>query len=180
MTLIPLRDLLGPSPLAGRIHGERDLSKIEDALRAGESDVVILDFDKVELITSSYFLAAFWPLWGDRGGQEWFPILANVGEQVLEDIVLPVRQGRGAIWTATWSAGSLREPRVEGDLETELRLTLRLALEQGEVTASSLHEQDASVGKTAWNNRLADLHRLRLLRRRKEGRQLIYVVPWGV
>jgi hypothetical protein len=46
----------------------------------------------------------------------------------------------------------------------------------GEITGAELERQfpEETIKATAWNNRLKDLHNMRLLRREKRGREQVY------
>lgn len=180
---IHLRDRLNTQTLAGRLSGERDRAVFEELVRKSVAAAVVIDFEGVQVVTSSYFLAGMWPLWNDRGDREVYPILANVSDDIREDIVLPVRSCKAAVWMGTWTGAQYDAPKVVGELDVELRHTVSLAVEQTQVTATTLYDldtqpEDRRVQKTAWNNRLAALHQLRLLHRYKASRQLVYAVPW--
>jgi len=63
-----------------------------------------------------------------------------------------------------------------GSLDSVQAETLKVVLEYSEVTGAKLEQlrpQD-NVKATAWNNRLKDLYKKRLLRRRKQGREQFY------
>lgn len=82
---------------------------------------------------------------------------------------------------------SIEEAEMLGHLDPTLSLTLKAVTQLGNVTAPELHQafpQD-KVTVTAWNNRLNDLHALRLVRRIRAGRAWKYEpvakkVLWGL
>jgi hypothetical protein len=121
-------------------------------------------------LSSSYFDAAIWPLWTSG---ELFPVLARVPRAAVDDIEILLKANGGAVWSL--GKGT---PSCLGVLDPSLATTLGRVIEKGELAAGDLLDVDPSIGATAWSNRLAALHQLRLVRRRKDGRRLIYVAAW--
>jgi hypothetical protein len=159
--------------LAGRIPGTADKSKIEKAARAAAvNGRVAIDCSGIDVMSSSYFDAAVWPLWSIA---DFFPILTKVPPNVVDDIEIVLKANGGAIWCITRS-----EPRIVGALDPTLDRTVQEVVKRGEVSAGDLLDLDRAIGPTAWSNRLAALYNLRLLRRSKDGRRLNYVVAWKV
>ena len=70
----------------------------------------------------------------------------------------------------------VEEATLLGHLDATLALTLKAAGQHGTVTAPELHRAFPrdEVTVTAWNNRLNDLHALRLVRRIRAGRAWKY------
>ncbi|MBA2540165.1 MAG: helix-turn-helix transcriptional regulator [Deltaproteobacteria bacterium] len=151
--------------------GINDRPKIEKAARAVAVDGgVVVDCSGVEVMSSSYFDAAVWPLWS---ASELFPILSKVPPAALDDIELVLKANSGAVWHLAKG-----EPRLLGQLDPSLVKTLDEVAKRGEVSAGDLAEVDRAIGPTAWSNRLAALYQLRLVRRKKDGRRLNYIVSW--
>lgn len=173
---VDVADVTGRQILAGRTNGEVDRLRLEGVTRRSRSgDVVVLDLGNVEAMTSSYFSAALWPIW--HRDPEVFPILANISLDCADDIELVLRDRDSAAWHAHWDSG-LQASKIIGALDTSLHATVNHLIQKGEATAGDLLGLENGIGVTAWSNRLAVLYQQRLLRRRKDGRRLIYAPSW--
>ncbi|MCC7536890.1 MAG: helix-turn-helix transcriptional regulator [Deltaproteobacteria bacterium] len=163
--------LLGRTVLAGRAAGQADKHKLETAALAAVIDGrVAFDLGGVEALSSSYFDAAIWPLWKSH---EVFPSLSNVPPVAVDDIKIVLAASGGAVWCT-----GPGKPQLLGELDPSLATTLDRIVRVGELSASDLLELDRRIGATAWSNRLASLYELRLVRRRKDGRRLLYRPAW--
>ncbi len=162
--------------LAGRAAGQADYPKIEKAAKAAAEDDgrIMLDLTGVEVLSSSYFDAAIWPLWSLV--PELYPALVKVPQTAIDDIEIILRANSAAVWS--FKKDGDRSPHLLGAMDSTLKTTLGRVIDVGELTAGDLVDVDRSIGMTAWSNRLAALHQLRLVRRRKDGRRLIYVPAW--
>jgi hypothetical protein len=171
-----ITEVVGRQVLAGRVAGQTDYPQLEQAARAAASPDgrVLLDLAGIEVLSSSYFDAALWPLWSLT--PELYPGLVRVPQAAVDDMELVLRANQAAVWSFKTEAD--RRPRLLGVIDPALRLTLDRVAEHGELTAGDLVEAKGSIGATAWSNRLASLHQLRLVRRRKDGRRLIYLLAW--
>jgi hypothetical protein len=73
-----------------------------------------------------------------------------------------------------WKGGHIRNVQVLGTLESPYVTTLEAVAETrvriGDGAASGEHG-GAVIGKTGWINRLSNLHRLRLIRKERVGRE---------
>src|ERR1700733_183361 len=166
-----LAETVKRSVLAGRATGAADKLKIEKAARSAMNDGrVLVDCSGIEVMSSSYFDAAVWPLWTIP---EMFPVLTKVPPTVVDDIEIVLKANGGAVWSFTKG-----EPRIIGPLDQFLTRTVNEIVRRGEVSASDLIDVDRAIGATAWSNRLATLYHLRLVRRKKDGRRLNYVPAW--
>lgn len=178
---VSIAELVRRKVLAGRLSGEADRASLEAAARrAPAGSLLVLDLIGVEVISSSYFAVALWPLWSIQD-LEASPILANIPEDGVDDILLVLKDQNAAVWrSSTEPHGELvaEVPELFGALDAPLQTTLRLVVAKGEVTAADLMEADRTIGMTAWSNRLAALSQLRLLSKRKDGRRLIYAATW--
>lgn len=178
--LLPLARLVDRRVLAGRASGHADRPKIAGAAeRLSPTGLILIDLAGVEVLSSSYFDAALWPLWTVTP-PDTFPILLNVSTDAADDIKLVLKGVGAAVWIATTNPteASPNDPVLLGELDPSLSLTLGTVMARKETTAADLLSVDASIGATAWSNRLAALYQLRLARRRKEGRRLVYVTSW--
>lgn len=167
--------------LASKILGDQHRAKIEAALRAsGPGELAVVDLGAKGHLTSSYFVAAFWPWWADQPA---LPLLANPTDLTSEELDLALRAVGSAAWVVRWdSRDGVREPRLLGTIDPGNREALFDILERGPSTASELNRRrpDEGIGRTAWNNRLALLFGQRLLRRERRGRELAFDVPWRI
>jgi len=162
--------------LAGRMPGKTDYPRIEQAARAAASGhgQVLLDLAEIEVLSSSYFDAGLWPLW--RELPELYPSLVRVPRAALDDIEMVLHPSGAAIWLFKNEAD--QSPGLLGAIDPALKVTLDRVTKLGELTAADLVDVDRKIGLTAWSNRLAALHQLRLVRRRKDGRRLVYMPAW--
>jgi hypothetical protein len=160
---------------AGRAAGFADRAKIERAVAAAAADgKVVLDCSGLAVLSASYFDAALWPLWS--ASPELYPLLAKPPQDAIDDITVLLRANGGVILFTEKNA----KPQMLGTLDPTLKRTLELVVEKGAVTAGDLLDVDGNIGATGWSNRLAALHELRLVQRRKDGRRLIYSPAWEV
>src|SRR4051794_30117919 len=102
-----LRRVVGRSTLGGRPAGLIDRPKIEEHAMACASSTgrVVLDFDGIDVLTASYFEAALWPLWDavprELGLEALHPVVVNVGSDVIDDLVIGLREHGCAAWMLT-------------------------------------------------------------------------------
>lgn len=164
--------------------------------------VVVLDFFGIESASASYIKATLVALAqaGERASREnpeslaepepdalpplpIYPMVAGLAPDVADEIDLVLRDTRGACFEAlACTATGVARAAVRGPVEDGLRWTLELLARTRVVTATQLHEQFSydrtgrarAVTVTAWNNRLAELNRLRLAHRTRQGRQWLY------
>jgi len=157
------------------------------------SEIVVIDFDGIEAATASYMKALVLPLLvGDtgairetvispedprNGGFNIYPVVAGLSDDVREELdgVLRLR-GVPCLEVLTWSSSDISSARLLGALDAILKNTYAMLLREQEATASDLHAKYVGerITTTGWNNRLADLYRLRLVTRHKMGRQWMY------
>jgi hypothetical protein len=167
--------------LAGRRPGEADRKRILRELRtAPEGAAVLLNLKNVDVLSSSYFLACLWPLWRPSPGAagEFYPILANANDMIKDELSFVLEHCPGLVWHCE-DADSISSPSLLGSADSYDTALFKLLLKRGSLTARELHEQDPSIGITAWSTRLGQHHQNRLVRRRKEGKQMLYSLPWA-
>jgi hypothetical protein len=178
---ISLRDLAGREALAGRLPGEAlRIELLKNLRNVPPGGIAALDFSGIAVMTSSFFLGAFKWLWSAEGvDRDLFPVLVNVEAEVADDVGLASCAGG-----LKPLLGSLEEGAIVAaepiNLEDEELRTYRQVDELGEAAAVDLYRLDPKIQPTGWSNRLALLYEARLLRRRKEGRQLVYSVSWRI
>lgn len=166
--------------LAGRLAGEAARPFFEEAVGSETRDAVaVLDFRWVRLTTSSYFLGAFEWLWTSKVAREndIFPILANANQETRDEIELALNARGFKALFAQFDAGGLSDV-TPFNLDREAAETYEKVSSLGEATATDIFRIDPKIQPTGWSNRLALLYEHRLLRRRKNGRQLIYALSW--
>lgn len=179
-----------------------DLLERDFGRESGQSAVVVLDFFGIESASASYIKATLVALTqaGERASREnnespvaadsdalpslpIYPMVAGLAPDVADEIDLVLRDTRGACFEAlACTAIGVARAGVRPPIEDGLRWTLELLARARVMTATQLHEQfpydrtgpGRAVTVTAWNNRLAELHRLRLAHRTRQGRQWSY------
>lgn len=183
----------------GATMGQKLLAPLLDRLRESprNEQVVVLDLAGIEVANASFLKAT--ALWLQRAGAAFadiedgrkrgqggglepinvFPILANAGLEVLEELATILHSEQIGLLVAVLSEDDrILKARRMGHLDPALEETLSALAAERTATASSLCErypQKPPIKPPAWSNRLAELHRLRLARRDREGRQLRYV-----
>jgi hypothetical protein len=177
---LDVRSIGGSDVLAGRLAGEAARPFFERALGSdGEHGVVVLDFREVHLATSSYFLGAFEWLWTSAGvrARGLFPVLANVNQETQDEVSLALKAKGFRALFGTFGYSGLSDV-VPFNLESDAAETYELIAGLKEATATDLFRLNPKIQPTGWSNRLALLYEHRLLRRRKQGRQLFYALSW--
>lgn len=198
MNIIAYRLNQSPKPIhvAGATLGQKHIELLRKRIQNGADEIVIVDFSGIESATASYLKATIvWLIQSARlaltngvnhGAPHGphdpiplsiYPVVAGLGADVREelDAVLPGYR-LTCLETLKRSERRIQTAVIHGPLDHALQDTLRALTECGSGTASSLHKRfpDRKISITGWNNRLADLHMLRLAMRRKEGRQWLY------
>lgn len=186
----------------GEDHRQEILSLLSTRERSAPT-IFLLDYADVEHATSSYVKrTALWlfrcggafcgssegmgadELLGDLGGivpipTNVFPVAANLSADIRDEInevfarrALPFLEALKFGHKEILSAGVLGQPEPS----VQDTLVSIAGLNTHEITAKTLFGamSKAGIGLTAWGNRLSDLHRLRLLDRRKQGKEWVY------
>jgi hypothetical protein len=163
ITIPMLRPGVGPL-LAGRLSGKRAfVAALEKFPELAEPALVLLDFNGVDLATSSYLSEVLVPLRDHLRlrRQPGYAVAANLSDKVREEIEEMLRRSGDAFLTcAADASGQITDVQLCGKLDDKLQETLRLVSRKRETTAAQLHEESRAidtVGATAWNNRLASL-----------------------
>lgn len=167
------------SRLQGKPAGRRDFATICGHLAEAESgSIVLLDFSGVESVNASWLNMAIAPLirWCSESQNEFFPVLANYPTKDLDELELVAEKNQQCYAVTAGTAEPPTVIQLVGRLEPSLYTTIVKLAELGEATGAQLSREvpEEGVLPTAWNNRLRDLNEMRLLLRRKEGRQQVY------
>src|SRR6185503_11397460 len=154
-----------------------------------EGEVVVLDFKDIQETNGSYLRATLLWLYGcgqmAAAGAAYtttmddnpvplniYPVAANLSREVVEQMEetfahreLPCLEAL----TRSESADVVKSARLHGVLERTLKRSLQSLMAEQTATAKDLCDKhpDEEINITAWNNRLAELHKLRLARRSK-------------
>lgn len=136
--------------------------------------IILINLDGSR-ITASYFEDVLHPLgWG----ASCYPVVVNASRASEREILYALERLRLAAWFADWS-GVLGPARLTGPLDPSAKEALEDICENGPASASDIAtRKSAGVKATAWNNRLAELHKMRLVRAVKAGRRIVYALPW--
>jgi hypothetical protein len=181
----------------GSLAGERVLREALERVSKASFDeagaVLAIDLAKVKLATTSYIKAGMLPLFlsGQRYSDQAsnglvsassvpalniYPVFCNVDDEVLDTMNEVFAGRRLPFLVGDLHDGDLGNGRVFGFLDEALVRTIRLIHLREQVTALELVSEfsEEDIKPTAWNNRLNDLWRLRLLRRIKRGKAWWY------
>lgn len=203
MIQVSIRELLGAKRqfAVGATLGQEHFGTIVTSILtapASELEItVVFDFAGVEDVTASYVKSTL--LATQRCGRLHAGVLpaeelldARVQIQPLsvvvavlnasEDVADCINDAFGVNGQAVLAGVGIKDERlmsaqVLGTIEPKAERTLAITAAYPQITATELlnaHPEEGVTGPTAWNNRLADLHRWRLLRRRTLGRQHVY------
>src|SRR6185295_674028 len=164
--------------LQGQLAGKRHYARTCELLsQAKPGELVMLDFQGVEVVTGSWLNAMIVPLyrWAADEQIDLFPVLCNPRHDWLDDLRLVAEWTHQCFLVAN-AKTTPRKAKLVGSLDPGQQTTLEAVLGLREVTGAELERErpDESVKATAWNNRLKDLHNKRLLRRTRKGREQLY------
>jgi hypothetical protein len=146
-----------------------------------DGSTVILDWSRIDLATASYFGSAILPIirMTISGDLDRYFIFTGLNQTSLEELKLVLEFTELVVFLGDLDRKeSVRNLRVLGKLESPYVETLTAIQEAKSASASSLHKQQhrtgTRIGKTGWVNRLSYLHRLRLVKKHKVGRELLF------
>ncbi len=182
MIRINVREITGLDTLAGKVGGLRDFPKFVAALEETPSgSTVFLDWSGVEISTASYLGTTFVPLlrMAMAGELDRYFVVCGMNKTCLDEFKLVLElQGLVALVGNLGRDGLVHNVQVLGTLDLAYTKTLDAVQHVNLATASQLHKRDAQthtrIGKTAWINRLSKLHRLRLVRKQRIGREYVF------
>jgi len=148
---------------------------------APDGSTIILDWSAVDLATSSYFGSAVIPIIRMTvvGDLDRYFVFVGLNQTSLEELKLIIEYTGLVVFLGDLDRnGSPRNLRVLGKLESPYAETLTAIQTAESASASVLHKQQhrsgTRIGKTGWVNRLSHLHRLRLIKKHKVGREFVF------
>lgn len=187
---------------SGTVIGEDHRKLLAKSASIGGTIQLGLDFSGIEFTTGSYLKRTLLWVWrcgevsvsgqlnpdevdAQFGGEApvaraIFPFVCNLNDEVRSEIS-EVFAARGVpiMEALDWTEERILRGRVLGRAEAAVVETIRAVGEEPapQVSAKSLCEsrRDSGLGLSAWGNRLVELHRLRLLDRRKQSKEWIYL-----
>ena len=171
----------GLEVLSGQPRGQLLFSKLIGAVRPqDEPTPIFLDFKGVNVATSSFLRAGILAFRDHcvRMGLNLFPVLANINNEIVDDLKVMLEQRGDAFLVCDLSdKGRVTSARLIGSLDDKQRLTLEAVIREGETDAATLkekHEKTEKIGATGWNNRLSSLAEKGLVVEVKRGRGKLY------
>jgi hypothetical protein len=182
MQTLRICEITGLNTLAGKIAGVRDWPKFLQTVEATpEGAVLVFDWADVELVTASYYSATFVRLlrMAMSGDLDRYFILINLNRTSVDELKLVLEfQGLVALIGKLGPSGNILEVEILGNLDSVYSEAYEAVRKSTQVSASQLYglqrQASAGIGKTGWINRLANLHRLRLVKRQKIGREFVF------
>jgi len=181
-TRIQAQKVTGLTTLVGKTGGIRDLPKFMAAVaEVPDGSTIILDWSRIDLATASYFGAAIVPIIRMTmvGDLDRYFVFAGLDQTSLDELKLVIEYNHLVIFLGDLDrGGGVRNLRVLGKLESPYLETLTAIQSAKSASASGLYKQQdrigTRIGKTGWVNRLSHLHRLRLVKKHKVGRELVF------
>ena len=180
MTRIRIRDVVAHDILAGKSNGLRDYPQLMSAVEeTTDEETVVLDWSGVEIATASYFGATFVPLlrMAMAGQLDRYFVVTGLNKTCLDELKL-VLELQGLVTLAgEWKEGGVCNAEILGLLDPAYVETFEAVQRVEAASATELFKKHASrnrIGKTGWINRLSNLHRLRLLRKQRVGREYVF------
>jgi hypothetical protein len=182
---INVRKITDSNTLVGKIGGNRDFPKfMTAAMEAPEGSTVVFDWSGIELATASYFGATILPLlkMSNVGQLDRYFMLVGISPDFLDELKLVIEFHSLAVLVGDIGRGdSVCNVRVIGKLESPYSETLDAITKATRASASILHKHSKKnqIGKTGWANRLAYLSQLRLVKKQRVGRELVFQPIYG-
>lgn len=184
---IKVRQITGIDTLIGKIGGARDFPKFMEAASATpEGSTVVFDWSGIEIATASYFGSTVLPLlrMSQTGDMDRYFLHVALNQNCFDELKLVVEYQNLVVLVGDTNRGdSIRNVRVLGKLEPVYSETLAAIGATQTASASTLHKDQptkgAKIGKTGWANRLSYLFRLRLVKKQRVGRELVFQPIYG-
>ncbi len=178
--IIKIHEITGLNTLAGKSGGLRDFPKFVAAIEeTADEDIVILDWTGIEIATASYFGATFISLlrMAIAGELNRYFILVGLNRTCLDELKLVLELQGFVVATGKMEKGIVRQVELLGNLDSAYAEALAAIQQMESASATDLYRKNqnrARIGKTGWINRLTNLHRMRLVRKQRVGREYIF------
>ena len=182
MTRIEVKTLTGLDTLAGKSGGLRDFPKFMAAIEeTPSSDTIVLDWSGIEIVTASYLGATFGTLlrMAVSGDLDRYFVMTSLNKSGLDELKLVLEVQRQIALVGDLNKdGSLHNVHSIGVLDPAYAETLLAVQKVKTASAMNLYQHAphtrTRIGKTAWINRLSNLHRMRLVRKQRIGREYVF------
>lgn len=176
---VQLKQFANRGLLRGRPQGRTHFAELCTILsNSTAGEIIFLDFSGIKAVNGSWLNASLGELyrWASEERNNVFPILVRFPVDDLDELELVAQINEQVFLVADTPQEPLNSVQLVGRLDETLRITLLAIIKRGEATGADLGAEvpGEGIGATAWNNRLKDLFKLRLLNRRKHGRRQIY------
>jgi hypothetical protein len=178
-----MNQILGCSTkiLAGALSGRKAFTELLNLTSGDPSQPthVFLDFEGVEIATASYLRESvlnFRRTIRSRRSN-WYPVVANCDELVVEELKMLVASDRDALMICTLDENDEpSRPNLIGELDPKQQVTFDLVKQLGMTDAAKLKHVDEkeNIVQSAWNNRLTSLLNLGLIIEVSQGRAKSY------
>src|SRR5882762_2380127 len=147
---IILRKLAGNRPvLSGLARGSLLLGKLIEATEAkDEPTALYLDFQRVDVATSSYLRASILAFrdYCVKSRLNIYPVLANVNSETLDELRVALEGRSDAVMLCDLDkSGRASEKRIFGSLDEKQRRTLDAVAQEGDVDAQTLEKNYKQV-----------------------------------
>lgn len=176
-----IRPIVGTDVLSGAQAGRQLLALLmREIPDADVPTVVYLDFLGITVATASFLRESVLEYRRIIRGRDshLYPVIANAGLAITDDLELLLAFRNDAMLCCDLTeTGAATKVRLLGRLEPKQQLTYQAVQTAGEVDAGALAAggfDDATVGVTAWNNRLSALATKGLVTEYQHGRSKRY------
>lgn len=176
MRQIRIADELGHL-LTGKFRGQQEYAKLLGLLAGiNPGEVALLDFNNVEYVSGSWINWALIPLlnFASDEANDFYVLFASFPAVSIDDLEYVAKQNYAPVVVLP-SSENASCGEVVGPLDVIQRRTLEAVQSHGPTTGAELgRKMEGDASGPAWNNRLRDLHKKRLVRRQRLGREQVY------
>jgi hypothetical protein len=166
------------SSLAGRSLGEKHFPiYFSKVLETQDEEFIVWDFEGVSHASASYLSATVGALLGmaNSGLLNRYFAFSGVERDTMDDLQI-ILSTEGLVSFEVLRFEPLEIRRIGARLDEVFERTFALLEQRGPSSAEDLMSGTGEkIVKTAWLNRLNQLHRMRLARRTKENREFIFL-----
>jgi len=161
--ILPLHEMADRQSILSGVHAGRKLlaQLVAHSVQPAEPEAAYLDCTDVAVATGSFLRESVMAFrdYVRATLPNLYPVIANPSEAVAEELDFVLKHRRDAMWSCRLDAdGTVSAVAILGELEAGHRATLDLVATLTTATAPKLAARSgASIGATAWNNRLAYL-----------------------